>query len=1105
MKMSFYLIKHVLKTSVIIAVLSALLFPFRANSQTKLLRFPDVCKDKIVFCYAGDLWLVQSSGGTASRLTAHPGLELFPKYSPDGRWIAFTGQYDGDEQVYVIPANGGIPRQLTFYPARGPLPPRWGYDNQVYGWTPDGSSILFRSLRDGWDLTDSRLFAVSIKGGLPEPLPMPVSGAGDLSPDGRRAVYSPLVRDFRTWKRYQGGWAQDLYIFNLADHEAEKITDSPRSDRDPMWIGDKIYFTSDRDGKLNIYQYDTKSKETKQITHEQTWDVRWPSADEEGSIVYELDGELNVMNTQDGQSKRISIFVPNDGVAMRPSHISAAKQIEGWSLSPKGERALFSARGDIFSVPAEKGPTRNITNSSGAHDKRAAWSPEGSKVAFISDADGEEEIYIIDQDGSGEAVQLTDGGNAMRYNLQWAGNGDRIAFSDKNGKLFVLNVKTKKLILAAEDKGGGVFDYEWSPNGGFLAFSLMDPNTFRSLYVWSVKDEKLHRITGELFNEFNPAWGADGKFLYYLSDREYAPQIGSLEWNYAVDRETCILALALKKDLEHPFAPESDEVDMGNKDGEKKGKKDEKKDKKEKEKAKKFISIDFDGLSARVARVPVEADNYYGLSAVKDYLVYVKGAPFFYGRSSGRKSDLKIYSFKKRKEHVIAEGISRYALSHDGSRVLVRQNGKFNLLEVKPKSKDSKKTISTKKLEMDRIPSEEWSQIFDEVWRRYRDFFYVDNMHGYDWMALREQYRPLLKFVAHRSDLNYVIGEMIAELSVSHAYIGGGDFELPDRPEAALPGARFVLDKKAGRYKITRIYEGQNEEDIYRSPLTEIGIKASVGDYVLAVDGRNLTADMNPYKLLLHKSDRPVELTLSADAKGRKEQKIKYNPVTSERNLVYLNWVNNNRRRVDEKTQGRIGYLHIPDMGSKGIREFIKWYYGQIRKEGLIVDVRGNGGGNVSQMLIERLGRKLLSVDYSRNSSYPSTYPSVTFAGKMVCLLNETSASDGDIFPAMFKKAGLGKLIGKRSWGGVIGISGHGPLIDGGYVYVPEFGFVSTGGDWIIENHGVDPDIIVENDPKSVILGRDQQLERGIEEVLKAVEKNPTPLPKRPRPPVKTH
>jgi tricorn protease len=1087
------------------ASLLVLLGATASRAQTKLLRFPDLHKDRVVFTHAGDLWTAPASGGAATRLTAHPGLELFAKFSPDGKWIAFTGQYDGDEQVYVIPAEGGVPKQLTFYPARGPLPDRWGYDNQVYGWTPDGKAVLFRSMRDGWAMADTRLYTVAIEGGLPEPLPMPVSGGGDFSPDGNRVVYSPLARDFRTWKRYQGGWAQDLYVFDLKTHEVEPVAHHPRTERDPMWIGDKIYFASDRSGTLNLYRFDPATRDVTPLTQSTEGDVRWPSKADDERIVYELGGELYVLDVADsGQSRKLAITVPSDALAMRPSRASAARLVEGFALSPKGERALFVARGDVFTAPIEKGPTRNLTHSSGAHDKGARWSPDGRKVAFLSDRTGEEELYLINQDGSGEPEQLTRGGHAMRYAPEWSPDGKRLAFSDKDGKVYVLTLVDKALKEIADEARGQVHDYTWSPDGSHLAFSLSDPNGFRSLYIWGVGDDKPRRITDESFNEYEPAWDPDGRYLYYLGDREFAPQLGSIEWNYVTNRETSIFALALRKDVKHPFPPESDEVTVEEKEdakGEKKKGDDEEKGGKKPEKPP--LKIDFDGLAARVARVPVPADNYYALSARKGHLLYIRGTARYYGREPELKPELHVFAVKDRKEATLADDVSGYALSADGSKVLVKQGPAYNLYDATPKGRDSRKVVSTAGLEVDRGPSQEWAQIFDEVWRRYRDFFYVANMHGYDWEALRARYRPLLEHVGHRSDLNYVIGEMIAELNVGHAYNSGGDFEVPPRPKVALPGAVFELDKGAGRYRIARIYKGQNEEEIYRSPLTEVGVDIKEGDYVLAIDGEDLTVRENPYRLLRHKADRPVRLTVNSKPEKEGAREVTYRPITSELDLRYLAMVEKNRERVAKLSDGRVGYLHVPNMGAEGIREFIKWYYGQIRKEGLVVDVRANGGGNVSQMLIERLRRELLATGFARTSDNPSTYPGTVFYGHLACILNETSASDGDIFPAMFRQARLGPLIGKRSWGGVVGITDRGPLVDGGQVNVPEFGFASTDGQWIIEGRGVEPDIVVENDPKSVIAGKDPQLERAVAEVLDKIRAQPRRLPDRPADPVR--
>jgi tricorn protease len=572
--------------------------------------------------------------------------------------------------------------------------------------------------------------------------------------------------------------------------------------------------------------------------------------------------------------------------------------------------------------------------------------------------------------------------------------------------------------------------------------------------------------------------------------------------------------MALRRDAKHPFPPESDEVTLAKSEADK--------PKAEptataspatpaaspaaspepKPDPAKPLMIEFDGINSRVARVPVGAENYGGLSAKAGHLIYGVGPAFYYGRQGDRPAVLKIFAFKDRKETTLAEDVRGYALSEDGSKVLVGQGPAYNLYDATPQGDRTRKTVSTAGLYVDRVPAEEWNQIFNEVWRRYRDWFYVSNMHGYDWVALREQYKPLLQYVAHRSDLNYVISEMISELTVQHAYVEGGDFQIPPRPRVGLPGARFELDRAAGRYRISRIFEGENEEDIYRSPLTEIGVNVSVGDYVLAIDGEELKANDDPYRLLRHKTD-PVSLTVNKTPSFEGARIVSYRPITDEGSLIYLNWITNNRRKVSEATGGRVGYIHIPDMGANGIREFIKWYYPQIRKEAMIVDVRANGGGNVSRMLIERLRRKLLALNYSRTVDEANTYPDGVFIGPMVAILDHNSASDGDIFPAMFREAGLGPLIGKRSWGGVVGISNRGQLIDGGGISVPESGFASTKGEFIIEGYGVDPDIEVDNDPKSEIEGRDPQLERAITEIMSRL-KAPVRLPDKPAGPVKT-
>ncbi|MFA6166934.1 MAG: S41 family peptidase [Gemmatimonadaceae bacterium] len=1077
------------------AILGAvvLLAAATAQAQTKLLRFPAIHGDRVAFTYAGDIWTAPVSGGTAARLTAHPGIEVFAHFSPDGRYIAFTGQYDGDEQVYVVPAGGGIPKQLTFYPARGPLSPRWGWDNQVYGWTPDGKKIVFRSGRESWALGITRLYTVAMIGGPTEPLPMPEAGAGDLNADGSQVVYSPFFRDFRPEKRYGGGTANDLFVFNTKTNDARRIVDDVRSDRDPMWIGNTIYFSSDRSGTFNLYAYDLTSAKTAPITHSTTWDVRWPSSDHAGRIVYELNGELQVYDTKGAKSSAIAINVPDDGLWKRPSRISVVSNLESFSLSPKGERMLVTARGDVFTVPIEKGPTRNLTKSSGAHDREASWSPDGARIAFISDKTGEEELYVIDQAGAGAPEQLTTGGSAQRFGLSWAPDGKRIAFRDKDGKLYLYAFDDRKVTTVASTVRGQIGDYTWSAKGGHLAFSIRGDNGNGQVFIWSPKDNQLHPVTDGVFNAYNPAWDQDGNYLYFLSDREFAPQTARFEYNYAANRTTGIFAAALRKNVKHPFPPQSDEVTVADTAAAPAARP-----------ASADFSIDFDGLAARITRVPVESDNIGGLAAVKGALAYGVGGAGFNGRAPDRPRQLKLFTFKDRKATTLVENVGGWAVSGDGTKIVALAGGQLALYDATPAGASAKKSISTAGLVVDRVPTEEWNQIFHEVWRRYRDYFYVGNMHGFDWAAMGKRYEAWLPYVAHRSDLNYVITEMISELTVQHAYIEGGDFQMPTRMAVALPGARFALDASSGKYRIAKIYQGQNEEAVYRAPLTETGVHVAEGEYVLAVDGVVLRADEDPYALLRGKADRPVQLTVNGKPSLDGARTVTYNPVTNESDLAYLDWTERNRAMVDRLSGGRLGYLHIPDMGPSGIREFIKWYYPQLNKEGLVIDVRANGGGNVSRQIIERLRRKLLGVNYGRvGNSLGNTYPDGVFIGPMATILDERSSSDGDIFPYMFKQAGLGLLIGRRSWGGVVGIGGGVPLIDGGSISVPGSGLASPDGKWVIEGYGVDPDINVENDPKAVIAGHDPQLERTVAELMKQLAGRKVKLPPMPAGPVK--
>ena len=970
------------------------LFASTANAETRLLRFPDLHGDTVVFTYAGDLWLANTNGSNVRRLTSHPGQELFARFSPDGKHIAFTGQYDGGEQVYVVPVDGGEPTRLTWYPSEGPLPARWGYDHQVYGWTPDGEAVLFRSVREGFGLTDSRLYTVKMSGGLPDVLPVTVSGAGVLSPDGDRALFSPLFRDFRTWKRYQGGWAQDLYIFELDGSGSKNITNHIRTDRDPMWMESGIFYVSDRDDYLNIYTYDLESEATRQLTNHEGVDVRWATDDGSHRIIYELDGALHVLDVRSGNDQKLTFTVPADTGFELGEQVKVAQHLESFDVSPNGERVLVAARGEVFSVPVEHGVSRNLTNSGGAHEREVAWSRKGDRVAWISDASGEEELYVGDHLGQAQAIQVTSDSTTRLYSPLFSPNGERIAYGDSEARIFVVDSDGGNPRQVADDPGGPAHDFSWSPDSRWLAYSLANANGQRSLYIFDSESGESQRVTDEMFSAYNPVFAPSGGQLYFLSDRMFAPQIDFVEWNYANNRRTGIYALMLTSTAKNPFAPR-------NLEGLPKDKKSDKKDKDSKADEVE-VEIEFNGLASRVARAPIEFNNIGGLAATKKHVLFVAFPAFYYGRQSNGSPELRAYSLEDREVITVAKKVDGYVLAAEANQVVVNQSNALSRLDIKKEAKPKKADLG--KLTAQRVRSVEYAQIFDEVWRRYRDHFYVENMHGYDWVALRERYRPLLKHVAHRADLNYLIGEMIAELNVGHAYIAGGDIASTERSRDALLGATFELDDSAGLYRIDTIYSGQNEEDRYRSPLTEPGIDVDEGDYVLAINGRTLTAEVNPYALLKGLGGGLLELTVSDDARERNRRTVLVRPITSENSLLYLSWVNKNRNYVTQQTDGKIGYLHIPDMGASGIYEFTKWFYGQIRKEGMIIDVRGNGGGNVSQMVINRLARTLVFMEYNRGIDNSGTYPNVVFKGPLVALLDEDSASDGDIFPGCFPR-----------------------------------------------------------------------------------------------------
>jgi tricorn protease len=1079
--------------------------------DARLLRFPDIHGDTIVFSHGGDLWAVSASGGSARRLTSGDGLKVFPRFSPDGKWIAFTGQYDGTFDVYVMPAEGGAPRRLTWYPSQENNE-RMGYDNMVIGWTPDGR-VLFRSQRGPIAGFIGQPYTVSPDGGPVARFPLPESGIISFAPDGQRIAYTRIFRDFRTWKRYQGGLAQDVSIYDLGKKTLERITDWVGTDTDPMWVGNAIYFISDRENwKLNLWRYDLGTKQTARATDFKEFDVKWAHSGS-GKIVFENGGFLYLLDPVDGQPRKVAVDLPDDRRLARTHWVNVDDKITEFGLAPGGKRALFVARGDVFTVPVEHGNTRNLTDSQGVRERDAIWSPDGRWVAYVSDATGEEELEIVAQDGKAPPIRVTSGPSAWHFPPVWSPDSKKLAYADRSMRLFYVDVQEKKPVLVDKAEIFEITQYAWSPDSKWLCFANQTDNTNPALFLYSLDTRSLRQITSDTVPSYEPRFDPDGKYLFFLSDRDSNATLGNFELSYTVNKITRPHAILLRADVSSPFAPQSDEVKVGEEkpkeppkdDGRETKDKDAKEKGEEPKKAKKEpFRIDLPGIEQRVVGFPVPPGNYHGLSVASGKVLYLDApVPVLADNDGGdavEHETLHIYDLEKRKD-LVDLSVDNYNLAPDGSRLIYRNDKAYGVVELKEGIKVGDGKVDLSGLRMDLDPEAEWRQIFSESWRVERDFFYLPDMGGIDWPAMRARYEVLLPYVSHRADLTYVIGEMAGELGSGHSYVGGGDAPHPPKVRVGLLGAELEPDAKAGAWRIERIYLGQNWIESRRSPLTEPGSKAAVGDYLLAVDGKDLKVTDTPYRLLQETVGRTVTLLLNEKPTKAGAREVTVKPLAKETDLKYYNWVEDNRRKVEKATNGRVGYIHIPDMGPRGLNEFIRQYYPQIRKEGLVVDVRANGGGFVSEMILERLRRAVMGMSGVRNGR-SSTYPGAAFNGPMVTLLNHYSASDGDIFPYFFREYGLGPLIGTRSWGGVVGIRGvGGQMVDGGYCFVPEFGMYSKKSQWIVENHGVDPDIEVDNLPQDEMAGKDAQLDRAVQEILKQVEAKKPSFP--PRPPSK--
>jgi tricorn protease len=1041
---------------------------------TRLLRQPDIHGDQIAFVYAGDLWVVSAKGGDARRLTSDDGMEYFPKFSPDGRWIAFTGDYSGSRQVFVISVDGGAPRQLTFYNDVGPLPPRGGIDNRVLDWTPDGRNILFLPHRLPWGDRMARPYVVPVAGGMETPLAIPEAGGGAYSPDGKKLVYTPIEREFRTWKRYRGGRAQDVWIYDLAANKAEQITNNPYTDNQPVWIGDTIFFTSDReDGRLNLWAYDTKSKQTRKITKHDDYDVLWPSADR-GQVVYENGGYIYRFDAATQKSERVPIRVFGDFRNTLPYHRSVTGNIQEFGLSPSAARALFVARGEIFTVPAKEGEIRNLTQTPGVRERDANWSPDGKWISYLSDKSGDYEIYVRPADNAGSERQVTTNGKAWRFTPSWSPDSKMLAFSDKDESLHVLDVASGKLTTVDKDRYGDITQYSWSPDSRWIAYTKLNEARFNSIYVYDLTEGKSQRLTSGMTDDTEPVFDPKGRYLYFLSNRDFNLTFSGWEFNYVYTDPTRVYVGVLAADGPALFLPQSDEEKASAPPAPEEPKKDEKKD------GKLAVKIDPAGFENRVRAIPGSPAAYARLAAVNNGVLYMKGG-------DGERA-LKLYNIDDRKEETILESVSGYDLSANREKLIARTGPNYTILAPKPGQKPAETFLKLDNMEMRIDPRAEWAQEFDDAWRILRDWFYDPDMHGLDWNGIRTKYGQLVPFVAHRADLDYILGEVAGELNAGHVYVGPAPDQAAHRVDNGLLGAEIVAD--SGVFRIAKIFPGENWHESFRSPLTEPGVKVREGEYILAVDGVPAKGVDNFYRLLENKADRVVTLLVNGkpETAGAREERVR--PVRRETNLRYLDWVASRRAYVEKASGGRIGYMHLPNTAVEGNRELFKSFYPQVDKDALIIDDRYNGGGFIPDRMIELLERPVLNY-WARRGVEPTATPGYAHVGPKAMLINGYSSSGGDALPYYFRKRKLGTIIGTRTWGGLIGISGNPPLMDGGSVSAPQFRFFDTEGMWAVEGTGVAPDIEVVDRPDLVAAGQDPSLEMAVKVLLEELAKNP--------------
>lgn len=1092
MKQSYILFRRILnggdfmKKFLFLAAL--ILFSIFAFSQEHLMRYADVNGDTVVFTYEGDLWRGSIKGGDAYRITSDKGEKRYAKISPDEKWIAFTGEYDGGVDVYVMPIGGGEPKRLTYHPSA----------DLVLGWTPDSKNVLFRTRRE-YPFRGEQIYLVSIDGGNERKLPVDRGGLATISPDGKSIAYCRLPGETATWKRHEGGDAQDIWMGSLETHDYKIIAPWRGMDNFPMWDKDGIYFLSDREkGTMNLFRYDVKTKEIKTITHFDDFDIKFPSLGD-GKIIFQYKEKLHIINLDNETIIPVNLRMVSDRTKVREDYVDPTEITGTFGLSPDGKTFLLESRGEILTIPTEKekGLPKDLTNTSGIREKNPAFSPDGKWIAFISDKTGEEEIYLIDSKGEREPKQLTSGNKGYRMNLVWSSDSKYLLFHDKYMRLNLLDTTTGKLDTVDQgeyDDGWerwGIQDYLFSPDGKWIAYTKKTSNTYEQIFLYSILEKKSYPVTTNLYENFSPSFDPKGKYLYFLSNRSFEPIMGVVDQEHIFLNMTKPYLVVLSKEEQNPFSPSFEQ---------KEEKKDEKVDSKDKSKTQPVnqSKVDPVGLIVRTFAVEnVESGMYFRLEATDDgFLMLKEEEPVFENcytvvtdKTEG-KYNLLNYNLKEKKLSDGIKGINNYHLSFDRKKIVYKSGNKFGVIDSNGKGNVGDGGIDFSSAKFKINFKEEFTQIFNEAYRIQRDWFYDKNLHGVDFEGLKNKLLAFVPECGNRSDLNYLIGELIAELNVGHTYVWGGDLRVDQkRVSVVLLGVDLNFDETYP--KITKIYLPEEVDPQIKSPF--YGTSVKVGDYIISVDGKEAKKEINFYSLLENRN-KIVELLINDKPQKEGAKKILVNPIRNEMNLRYRVWVDENREKVSKLSNGKVGYVHLPDMQEEGLKEFARTYYAQLDKPAIIIDDRYNAGGFTGDMIIERLNRSVWAVTQPREGK-PSLNPEAGLYSHLALIINEDTGSCGEFFATAFRVKQLGKIFGKRTWGGAEGIEAHEDLIDGGTVTPPQFGLYSLDRKWLIEGRGVDPDVEVENMPKDVIDGKDTQLETVVNYLLDKIKENPKEIP----------